>query len=161
MMPGSAAYTCVPIKTEVAERFRRTLIDDSGNPVERSVDEAGGSPCRHCLLECEPGQAVLLGSYNLERPRGIYWTPSPIFIHEQDCRRYSGQDELPEIVVSRFVSLRAYDRNDRIIYELGEALEGREAKAAVAHSIQDARTTYINIHTAKPGCLLCRIERLE
>nr|WP_281276994.1 DUF1203 domain-containing protein [Methylobacterium radiodurans] len=40
---------------------------------------SGGFPCRHCLQLARPGEGILLGSYSLPLPLGIYWTPSPIF----------------------------------------------------------------------------------
>ena len=89
------AFQCVPIETETAERFRRTGLDDNGNVLRRIVaNAAGGFPCRHCLRSAAPGQAVLLGSYNLPRPRGIYWTPSPIFVHADACTRFDAANEV-------------------------------------------------------------------
>ena len=153
------AFRCVPIPTETAERFRRTGIDDNGNAVRRMVS-AGVAPCRHCLREAREGEPVLLGSYNLPGPLGIYWTPSPIFVHAEPCERFSAAAEtVPEIVRGRLVSVRSYDRDDQCIYDLGEAVEGGEVEAPLTRAIADPRTKFVNIHTAKPGCLLVRVER--
>ena len=154
-------YRCVPIKTEVVERFRTGLQDDAGSALIRVVDDDGGLPCRHCLRETAPGEPALLGSYHLERPKGIYWTPSPIFVHERACQPYTEQDRLPPIVLTRLVSLRAYDSDHRAIYELGEVQDSNLAEDALARCLGDPRTEFVSIHTAKPGCLLCAVERVD
>lgn len=152
------AFRCVPIPTETAERFRRTGIDDNGNAIRRMVS-SGFAPCRHCLREAREGEPVLLGSYNLPGPLGIYWTPSPIFLHAEPCERFSAADEVPEIVRGRLVSVRSYDTDEQCIYDLGEAVEGGQVDVPLARAIADPRTKFVNIHTAKPGCLLVRVER--
>ena len=155
------AFRCLPIDTEIAERFRRTGVDDAGNPLRRMVAAPGGNyPCRHCLRSAAAGETVLLGSYNLPRPRGIYWTPSPIFVHAEACPRFDAADEVAPIVRGNaLVSVRAYDGADQCIYELGQVCAGAEVDAPLARALGDARTAFVNVHTARPGCLLSRVER--
>lgn len=119
-------FCCVPIETEIADRFRRTGLDDKGNALRRmEASNASGFPCRHCLRCAAPGEAMLLGSYNLPRPRGIYWTPSPIFVHAGACERFAFKDEIAPIVrLNTLVSVRAYDASDQCIYELGQVCSG-------------------------------------
>jgi Protein of unknown function (DUF1203) len=112
-----STFRCVPIDTSVADRFRTTGIDDADHD---------GYPCRYCLRETRAGHEVLLGSYHLPRPRGIYWTPSPIFVHAVSCIRYDRDNEIPEVVRNRLVSVRVYGTDDMIIYELGDVVDGRE-----------------------------------
>jgi hypothetical protein len=145
--------------TETAQRFRATMRDDAGNAIIRRTMTEPGGPCRHCLRDAQPGEDVLLGSYNLSGPRGIYWTPSPIFVHAHDCERYDQMDHVAEIVRARLVSVRAYDGDDLCLYDLGHVAEGTDIDAALDRAISDPRTAFVNIHTAKPGCLLCRVER--
>ena len=79
-------FRCVPMETEIADRFRCTGSDDNGNALRRiEASSMGSFPCRHCLRCAALGETMLLGSYNLPRPRGIYWTPSPIFLHAASC----------------------------------------------------------------------------
>ncbi len=153
------SFRCVPITTEVAERFRHSGLDDRGNTVRRSLSTGTGGPCRHCLRNAAAGEALLLGSYNLPGPLGIYWTPSPIFVHAAACTRFAGADQVPEIVRTSLVSVRAYDGDDQCIYELGQVLDGVAVDAALERALADRRTQFVNIHTARPGCLLCRVER--
>ncbi len=152
-------FRCIPIPTETAERFRTTGRDDAGNALIHRIAAAGEAPCRHCLRDARAGEAMLLGSYHLPGPLGIYWTPSPIFIHADSCDRYDRMDHIAETVRPRLVSVRAYDAEDMCLYDLGRVSDGDAVDEAVARAIGDERTAFVNIHTAKPGCLLCRVER--
>ena len=153
-----SGFRCVAISTETAERFRRTGMDDNGNVLRRVRAVGGSAPCRHCLREAAEGEEMLLGSYNLVGPVGIYWTPSPIFVHAAACARYEGEGEVAEVVRGRLVSVRSYDAQDQCIYDLGVAVEGRDVDPFLARAVADPRTKFVNVHTAKPGGVLCRVE---
>lgn len=150
-------FRCVPIDPAIADRFRASGLDDGGNRLRRRAADAP-SPCRVCLRDAVAGEAVLLGSYHLPRPRGIYWTPSPIFVHAEPCVPFAMADTIPGIVRNRLVSVRAYDTDDQCVYDLGHAGDGDGVDAPLARALADPRTAFVNIHTAKPGCLLCRVE---
>lgn len=156
------AFRCVPIETETAERFRLTGIDDNGNAIRRVVASGGGGfPCRHCLRCAAPGETMLLGSYNLPRPRGIYWTPSPIFLHAGPCEPFAADNEIAPIVgANALVSVRAYDGADQCLYDLGQVCSGEDVAEPLGRALGDPRTAFVNIHTARPGCLLTRVERV-
>ena len=156
------AFRCVPVPTETADRFRRTGLDDNGNVLRRvEASGADGFPCRHCLRFAAPGDAMLLGSYNLPRPRGIYWTPSPVFLHAEPCTRFAAENEIAPIVRRGvLVSVRAYDGADQCIYDLGQVCAGAAVDAPLAGALDDPRTAFVNVHTARPGCLLSRVERI-
>jgi hypothetical protein len=152
-------FRCIPIDTETAERFRRTGIDDAGNQVIRRVATGRGEPCRHCLRSARAGEALLLLSWHLPRPLGVYWTPSPIFLHADACPAFDEADRIPEIVDSNsLVSVRAYDTDGMCLYDLGQVVTGDAAAAPLATALEDPRTAFVNIHTARPGCLLCAAE---
>ncbi len=103
---------------------------------------------------------MILGSYNLPRPRGIYWTPSPIFVHAQECPEFTTQDEVAPIIAGgTLVSVRAYDRTDQCVYELGQVCAGADVHGPLQGALADTRTAFVNVHTARPGCLLSRVER--
>jgi hypothetical protein len=155
------AFRCVAIPTATAERFRRTGLDDRGQPVHRRVVDGPGFPCRHCLHLGEAGEVMLLASYDLPHPQGVYWTPSPIFLHERACDRFEAADEIAPIVLANgIVSVRSYDAEELCLYDLGGVASGAEAAPLLARAVADPRVLYINIHTARPGCLLTAVEKL-
>ncbi|MDB5373740.1 MAG: hypothetical protein JWP04_2382 [Belnapia sp.] len=154
-------FRCIPIETETAHRFRRTGRDDRGLALHQRVVDGPGFPCRHCLQLGEPGEAMLLGAYDLPHPQGVYWTPSPIFLHARDCVRFTAPNEIAPIVLANgIVSVRSYDAAELCLYDLGAISEGSAVAPLLARALEDPRTRFINIHTARPGCLLCRVEKL-
>lgn len=103
-------FRCLPIPSATAKRWRASGQDDRGNVLIRRVADGPGFPCRHCLALARPGEAMLLGSFNLERPQGVYWTPSPIFLHADACPAFAAPNHLAETVRRNpLVSLRCYD----------------------------------------------------
>ena len=157
------AFQCIPIPTETAERFRRTRRDDRDNEVRRVVAASdGGLPCRHCLRLAEPGEGMLLGSYDLPQPRGIYWTASPIFLHEVACPRAVAMHEVAPIIrANALVSVRAYDAADQCLYDLGQVCPGNQVHDPLERALSDPRTAFVNIHTARPGCLLSLVRAIS
>jgi len=145
--------------TASAIRFRQTDRDDAGNRLHHKIADHP-APCRHCLSESAVGAPILLGSYHFGRPIGVYWTPSPVFIHAEACRRFGQPNIVPEIVRRRLVSVRAYDADDMCLYDLGDVSDGGEVDWLINRALADARTDYVNIHTARPKCFLCRVERI-
>lgn len=153
-------FRCVAMDTKAAERFRATGLDDYGRTVVRRI-AAGGEPCRHCLGCAEPGEEMLLLSSHLPRPLGVYWTPSPVFLHARACEAFVAQDQLPEAVThNSLVSVRAYDAGGMCLYDLGVVSLGEEAQPGLERALEDSRTAFVNIHTARPGCWLCAAERV-
>ncbi len=153
-------FRCTPIPTETATRWRATGLDDRGLALHRRSVDGPGFPCRHCLRLGEVGEEMLLGSYNLPHPQGVYWTPSPIFLHARDCARFTAEDEIAPIVLANgIVSVRSYDAAELCLYDLGAVSEGREVAPILMRALADPRTRFINIHTARPGCLLTAVEK--
>jgi len=154
-------FRCLPIPTATAARFRASGQDDHANPLRRVVATPDGAfPCRHCLGLGAPGQTMLLGAYDLPRPRGIYWTPSPIFLHAADCPAYSARNQVAPIIrANALISVRAYDDADQCLYDLGQVCPGAAIDAPLDRALSDPRTAFVNVHTARPGCLLARVER--
>ncbi len=158
-MPG---FRCIAMPTEAARRFRETGRDDRGGALHHRVVDGPGFPCRHCLRLGEPGEAMLLGSWDLPRPGGVYWTPSPIFLHARDCPRFEAANTIPPTVLANgLVSVRSYDAGEMCLYDLGQVCEGRDVAAPLLRALADPRTRFVNIHTARPGCWLAAAERLD
>jgi len=116
-------FRCIPMDTASAIRFRHTGRDDAGNALHRKIAEHP-APCRHCLAESQTGALMLLGSYHFGRPHGVYWTPSPIFLHAEPCERF----EQAEIVASRIRSTTL--STVRVTFQAGQngAVSGRQRR---------------------------------
>lgn len=154
-------FRCIPMDSASAARFRATGRDDRGGQVHVRPVDGPGFPCRHCLRLGVPGETMLLASFDLPLPQGPYWTPSPVFLHAHDCPRAEIEDRLPETVTENMiVSLRHYDSDGMCLYDLGVVTPGEDAEALLRARLDDPRVAYVNIHTARPGCWLTRVEKL-
>jgi hypothetical protein len=134
-------FRCLPMDADAAQRFRATRRDDRGGEIQTREVDGPGFPCRACLRLGQKGETMLLASWDLPLPQGPYWTPSPVFLHAHDCGGVALEDALPETV-------------------LGVVVPGDEAEAALRARIGDPRVAYVNIHTARPGCWLTRVEKV-
>lgn len=153
-------FRCLPMDPESADRIRATRTDDRGGPVHTRTADGPGFPCRACLRLGRPGEVMLLASWDLPLPRGAYWTPSPVFLHERPCAGAPVEDSVPETVTANpIVSLRHYDAAGMCLYDLGVVVPGKAAEAALRERIADPRVAFVNIHTARPGCWLTRVEK--
>jgi hypothetical protein len=104
---------------------------------------------------------MLLGCYHLPRPKGIYWTPSPIFLHAEVCSRFEADGEIAPIVrANPLVSVRAYDAQHQCLYDLGQVCSGQDVDAPLERALGDPRTAFVSVHTARPGCMLAQVERV-
>jgi hypothetical protein len=152
-------FRCIPMASDAAARFRESRIDDRGGQVHVRPVDGPGFPCRHCLRLGLPGETMLLASWDLPLPQGPYWTPSPVFLHAHDCPRAEVEDRLPETVTENIiVSLRHYDARGMCLYDLGVVTPGDRAEPLLRERLYDPRVAYVNIHTARPGCWLTRVE---
>jgi len=157
-------FRCIAMDSAVADRFRRSATDDAGNNIVRWIsDKDTGFFCRHCLSQPGKGREMLLANYNVNRPKGVYWSPSPIFVHSDAdaCPRFVRQNEIPEAIREMsLVGIRSYNKDDRMLYDLTNLTSGKDTPARVEKCLADIGTSYMNIHSGGPGCFLCRVERL-
>jgi hypothetical protein len=155
-------FRCIAMTNETASRFRDSETDDFGNRVKVMTAAADtGYLCRHCLAQAGKGRRVLLASYNVERPRAHYWRPSPVFIHADGCDRFGGDNEIPQALSAiQLVTARPYDKDEMMLYDLNDTVTGERLAVLLQRCLEDERTAYVNVHTGRPGCFLCRVERL-
>jgi hypothetical protein len=153
-----ASFRCIAMSTGAAARLRRATTDDFGYAIQR-FDLDRTYPCRHCLREASGKPGMLLLSYQTPEPKSVYGHPTAIFMCASDCDRFNQPDMIPDIVRNRLVSFRAFRSDRMMIYDASEIAEGNGHDAAVRRIFARDDVAYINAHTARPGCLLCHIER--
>lgn len=123
-----------------------------------TADSPNGYPCRVSLAEAEPGETLLLLTYEHHACDGPYRSSGPIYVREAAARATRYQGELPPMLRTRNLSLRAYDAEGWML--AANALDGAEAEAAVAKLLDDPAVATVHAHNARTGCFLCRIERV-
>ena len=64
------------------------------------------------------------------------------------------------MLANALASVRAHDAAELCLYDLGQVCAGKDATASLLRALADPRTRLVDIHTARPGCLLTTVERL-
>lgn len=114
-------------------------------------------PCRVSLQDAVAGERLLLLPYLHHDVDTPYRASGPIYVREGAVRALPGVDEVPALLRSRLLSLRAYDARGMMAW--AEAVPGSEIESAIAQLFAIERVAYLHVHYAKPGCYACRVER--
>ena len=125
---------------------------------ERHVaDRSPGFPDRVELRDAAPGETLLLLNFVHQPAANPYRASHAIFVREGAARAYDEVGEIPAALAIRPLSLRAFDRDDRIVE--AELADGQEQRAAIVRLLGDPRVAYLQAHYARRGCYAARIER--
>ena len=122
------------------------------------VDEAQSYPCRRCLRDAEPGETVVLLSYDpfVDGADTPYRQPGPIFVHAEPCAYEPGED-VPDQLTRRLLSIRSFG-DDHLMLG-GVVVRGVELPETAERLLDDETVAYLHVHNAGPGCFATRIDR--
>ena len=128
------------------------LTDDPG-AIRVRVDKPNAYPCRRCLQDGEPGETMLLLSYDPFVGTSPYSGPGPIYVHDRDCAAFGGEG-IPDQLTRRLLSVRAYDERHMLVD--ADVIEGVDLPSAAQRLLDGA--SYLHVHNARPGCFAARID---
>lgn len=152
-------FNIVALPSEVAERWRLAAVDEYGNALDPIVaDKPAAFPCRHCLRDAEPGEAMLLASHSPFALPGPYREVGPVFVHAASCPRWRG-DAIPPQLRRRLLALRGYDRGQRIVDAV--VVEGAAMDEELARILGRDDVDFVHVRFARTGCFACRIDRCQ
>ena len=127
--------------------------------VHRYVADADSRyPDRIELRDVEPGESVLLLNYLHQSADTPYRASHAIFVREGARAARVAIDEVPEVLRSRPLSLRAFDAHGMIVG--GELVEGPDMVSAAQRLLADPNAAYVHVHFARLGCYAARIDRV-
>ena len=152
----SSSFHIVPLPTEIADAARRAVNAGAADHALITVDSPGSSPCRHCLRWAQPGERVILFPYSAIPPGHPYSETGPIFVHANECQRYSLPNEYPADFRNGRV-FRAYDSNYNIID--AQALNGSEPEVVIESLFQNPDTAFVDVRSITRGCFTFRVQR--
>ncbi|HXW05980.1 MAG TPA: DUF1203 domain-containing protein [Vicinamibacterales bacterium] len=121
------------------------------------ADSKPGYPCRVSLQDAEPGERVILLPYRHQPAASPYQASGPIFVREAAQTTTLPPDTVPELLRSRLLSVRAYDRHH--LMTGADVVDGRELGAFLIRTLETEEVSYVHVHFARPGCFACRVER--
>ena len=126
--------------------------------VERWVADAGQSlPDRIEMRDAGPGEKLLLLNYLHQPADNPYRSSHAIFVLEGATAAYSAVDAVPQVLRVRPLSLRAFDRDHRMVD--ADIVAGADLEGLVWRLLERPSVAYIHAHYARRGCYAARIDR--
>jgi hypothetical protein len=126
--------------------------------VKRCIADAKpGFPDRIELRDADPGESVLLLNFTHQPANTPYRASHAIYVREGADRAYDRMDEIPAVLRTRLISLRAFDAEHMMID--ADVVDGHALKEAIGRFLADPDVSYLQAHYAKRGCYVARIER--
>lgn len=126
--------------------------------IKMIVDRKPGFPCRVSLLDAEIGEEVLLLPYKHHQTNSPYKSSGPIFIRKNARTAILDINEIPQMLVDRLLSIRAYDKKGMM--KEAVVAKGDSLKEILSKTFNNQEINYVHIHNAKPGCYACKVERV-
>ena len=144
------------------EPFRHLFGLPDAELAARGVQRWTATPGSHLpdrieVRDAEPGETLLLLNHEHQPAATPYRATHAIFVREGATTAYSREDEIPEAMRSRMLSLRAFDAAHLMVD--AELVDGREAEAAIARLFAQPAVAYLQAHYATRGCYAARIDR--
>jgi len=131
--------------------------DDNGQTAERTVSTGIGTPCRSCLHNVPKGAGMLVLAARPFPDLQPYAETGPIFLCEETCKPWPG-DELPPILsTSPEYLIKAYSDDNRIIYGTGQITLAAQIKDYATTLLTDPQVAYVDVRSARNNCFLTRI----
>ncbi|PYK23911.1 MAG: hypothetical protein DME59_15590 [Verrucomicrobia bacterium] len=150
------SFHIVPLPTQIADAARRVVKAGAADHAVITVDSHGSSPCRHCLRWAQPGERVILFPYTAIPSGQPYSETGPIFVHTDECKRYSATDEYPADFRNGRV-FRAYDSNYKIVD--AKVVNGSEPEVVIETLFQNPDTAFVDVRSVTHGCFTFRVQR--
>lgn len=124
--------------------------------MRRIVDASPGFPCRVSLRDAAVGETVILTHFEHHAVASPFRASHAIYVREHAVRASPAVDEVPAMLRTRLLSLRAFDR-DGLLLE-ADVVDGREVEPVIERLL--ATAAYVHVHFAKPGCFAARVDRV-
>lgn len=129
-----------------AHDIRRVVAD--GRPVY---------PCRVSLQDAGEGERLLLLPHAHHVVDTPYRASGPVYVREAAVEATPDVGEVPALLRTRLLSLRAYDARGMMVW--ADVRPGTELETGLDELFALERTDYVHLHYAKPGCYACRAVR--
>lgn len=130
---------------EARRAIRVIATDDTGYPERVEVRAA------------RRGESLLLVNHMHQPADSPYRSSHAVFVREGAMVAYDEVDTVPEVMRSRQISLRGFDRRDHIAS--GVLVAGSSLDEAIEKMFGLSSVAYAHIHYAAYGCYAARVER--
>ncbi len=121
------------------------------------VDENPGTPCRVSLEDAAVGESVLLVNYQHQSAATPYQSSYAIFVRENASEVKLQPNVVPEQLLSRLLSVRAFDQDHLLID--ADVCDGVALADVIERFFSSSAVSYLHVHNAKQGCYAARVDR--
>jgi hypothetical protein len=133
-------------------------VDLAAQGVRRYVvDKTPGFPDRIEMRDCEPGETVLLLNHICQTADTPYRASHAIFIREGAQRACDLVDVIPDVMLKRLLSVRAFSKDGMMLD--ADVVDGHSLEPIIRRFFDDPDIEYLHVHNAKRGCYSGRIDR--
>jgi Protein of unknown function (DUF1203) len=122
-----------------------------------TVDEKPGYPCRVSLQDVDVGKTVLLMNYEHQPASSPYRSSHAIYVQEGANQTTPEQNEIPEMLRIRLLSVRAFDSSGMMID--ADIVDGKGLEEVIERMFSNESVRYLHLHNAKRGCFSARVQR--
>ncbi len=121
------------------------------------ADKLPGFPDRVEMRDASVGEKLLLVNHVCQPAESPYRASHAIFVREGAESTYDLVDEVPEVMRTRLLSLRAYDADGMMLD--ADVVDGKDIESVISRFFALPHVEYIHAHNAKRGCYSGRIDR--
>ena len=125
--------------------------------VRRIADRRPGFPCRVSLRDASAGEAVLLLNYEHLPVPGPYRSRHAIYVREYAIECRPDIDEVPHVLRTRLLSVRAFDAGSLMVD--ADVVDGAGVGEVINRCFENEQVDFLHLHHAKPGCYAARVDR--
>ena len=123
----------------------------------RVADAPTGFPCRVSLRDAPVGTRMLLLNFEHQPANTPYRSRHAIFVQDGAEEVHPGVDEVPEVIASRMLSVRAFSEAGQMLD--AAVVSGREAGPTFERLLAVPGEAYLHVHNAGRGCYAARVDR--
>lgn len=120
-------------------------------------DGRSGYPCRVSLQDAKMGESLILLNYEHLPVASPYRSRHAIYVREAATEPDLDINEVPTLLRSRLLSLRAFDGKGMM--RNADVVPGTALENGIEEMFSNSAVEYVHIHYAKPGCYAARVER--
>lgn len=105
------------------------------------------------------GDRLLLFNHQHQPASMPYRSAHAIYVAQGSTEQAIFRDEVPPVMRSRLLSVRALDGNDMIID--ADVVDGAEAEMLIQRLLDVPGTAYLHVHFAKHGCFAATVRKAD
>ncbi|GAC1425603.1 MAG: DUF1203 domain-containing protein [Candidatus Velthaea sp.] len=121
------------------------------------VDAYPGYPDRIEMRDLRIGERAILVNYCHLDVASPYRSSHAIFVREGATKAYAAVDEIPEVLRSRLLSVRAFDHVAMMVD--ADVIAGDDLRLWIRTAFRRDEVAFVDVHNAKRGCFAARISR--